>query len=348
MGVMNKTSESQRVLMAYRNSLGRVFQNALDDDDIVEVYRNPDGKIWTDSLTKGREWTGEYMDESDAEFIVDLVANEMKKYEIGNLFYTLEADMPITGERFQALLPPIVKGIQINIRKKIILVLTIQDYVARGIMTQEQADYLIWAVETRKNIGVGGSTGAGKTTLANALTALPGFTKHRIVQIEDRSELQCDAPDIVRILTKEADPVFTTQQAIVACMRLRPDRFVVGEIREGAPALALAKASNTGHPGCIATMHCDSAEEAYDRMDEVISEVTTRTPHRLIRRTLAVVVHIERRDKEGFKVSKIVEPIGYDKATETYITREVANTKQRQAKPKDRKFKSRSFQWNRT
>lgn len=315
---------SDRLWSAYRRALGPTIQKALDDPDIIEVWRNPDGKLWVDHLTEGRKDTGETMPDYDALAVVQLVAESVHNTTVGWNDPKLAAEMPVTGERFQATLPPLVEGIAFNIRKKILLVLTLQDYVDRGIMTRKQADYLIDAVRQRKNIMVAGGTGAGKTTLANALMALGDFTKHRILQIEDRRELQCDAADIVRILTSDGSPEVTAQQVVVLALRMRPDRIVMGEVREGAPALALAKASNTGHPGCISTIHCNDAEEAYDRMAEVISEVSVTVPHRLIRRTLEVVVHIQRIAGEGFKVTEIRVPTGYNKATEEFETEVVA------------------------
>jgi type IV secretion system protein VirB11 len=151
--------------------------------------------------------------------------------------------------------------------------------------------------------------------------ALEDFRKYRIFQIEDRRELQCDAEDIVRVMTS---PNFTTQQAIVVMLRMRPDRPVVGEVREGGPALALAKAANTGHPGSLSTIHCDSAHEAYDRMAEIISEVSVSVPHRLIRRTLGLVIHIARIGKK-YVVTELRVPLGYDKEKEEFITKVVAD-----------------------
>ena len=314
---------SDRLWSAYRRSLGTAILAGLADPQILEVYRNPDGSIWFDHITEGRMFTGESMTEADARQVVELVADSVHNNSVGWDDPQLAAEMPKTGERFQATLPPLVDGIAFNIRKRILLVKTVQDYVDEGTMTQKQADYLINAVNNRVNIMVAGSTGAGKTTFANALMDLPGFKKNRIFQIEDRTELQCNARDIVRILTSSESPVFTTQQAIVMGLRMRPDRFVVGEVREGAPALAFAKASNTGHPGSISTIHCDSAEEAFDRMAEIISEVSVNVPHRLIRRALGLVVHLQRIQGEGFRVTELREPIGYDRDAEKFITQVV-------------------------
>jgi type IV secretion system protein TrbB len=311
---------AKRVFTAYRRSLGPTIQKLLDDPNVLEVYRNEDGSLWKDSLIEGRVDTGETLDEEDAQQIVDLVADAVGNNTVGYNDPELAAEMPVTGERFQATLPPITKGVCFNIRKHIIMVKTIQQYVDEGIMAQWQADFLVWAVENRINLMVAGGTGAGKTTLVNALMDLWGFKKYRIFQVEDRKELQCNAADIVRILTREEGPKFTTQQAIVVGLRMRPDRFVVGEVREGAPALAYSKASNTGHPGCISTIHCDSATEAFDRMAEIISEVSVRIPHRLIRKALGVVVHIEKITGVGFRLTEIRIPTGYKRKKEEFKT----------------------------
>ena len=311
---------AKRVFAAYRRSLGTTIQRLLDDPNILEVYRLSDGSLWGDSLIEGRICTGEFMPEEDAEQVVDLVADAVGNNTVGGNDPQLAAEMPVTGERFQATLPPITPGICFNIRKHIIMVKTVQQYVDEGSMAQWQADFLVWCVEKRINLMIAGSTGGGKTTLANALMDLDGFKKHRIFQIEDRKELQCNAADIVRILTREEGPKFTTQQAIVIGLRMRPDRFVVGEVREGAPALAYCKAANTGHPGSISTIHCDSATEAFDRMAEIISEVSVRIPHRLIRKALGAVVHIEKVQGVGFRVTEIRVPTGYNRDKEEFET----------------------------
>jgi type IV secretion system protein TrbB len=312
---------ARRVSAAYRRALGTAIQKLLDDPNILEVYRLEDESIWVDSLIEGRLNTGKTMPEEDAQQVVDLIADAVGNNTVGYNDPELAAELPGTGERFQATLPPITKRICFNIRKHIILVKSLQEYVDEGSMAQWQADFLQWCINKRINIMVGGSTGGGKTTLVNALMDLMGFKGHRIFQIENRKELQCNAADIVRILTREEGPKFTTQQSIVIGLRMRPDRFVVGEIREGIDALPYAKASNTGHPGCISTIHCDSASEAFDRMAEVISEVSVRIPHRLIMKALAVVVHIEKVQGVGFRVTEIRVPTKYKRKKEQFKTK---------------------------
>ena len=308
---MRNEIASGRTLAAYRRALGATIRGAMDDPNVVEVMLNPDGRIWVDRLTGGRACTGETMDPEDALQVIDLVADHVGETGIGWHRPLLSADLPETGERFQAILPPVSRAPMFTIRKKPPVVFTLADYVRDGIMTRRQADVLEDAVDRRINIIVGGSTGSGKTTLLNALLALPGFTRHRILIGQDRDELQCSAPDTASLLAREMDPVVTVHDIIKAKMRLRPDRIVIGEVREGAPCLAMLKAWNTGHPGGLGTIHADSAAEIFDRLEELVGEVTARPQHRLIIRSVKMAVFIERTEEGVRRVTEIRRPTGY-------------------------------------
>ena len=123
-------------------------------------------------------------------------------------------------------------------------------------MTVAQADFLRTAVTTRKNVLVTGGTSTGKTTLVNALLAEIAKTSERIVLIEDTRELQCAAPNLVALRTK--DGAASLSDLVRSSLRLRPDRIPIGEVR-GAEALDLLKAWGTGHPGGVGTLHAGSA-----------------------------------------------------------------------------------------
>ena len=158
-------------------------------------------------------------------------------------------------------------------------------------------------------------TGSGKTTLANALLAEPAFALDRVVIIEDTAELQCAAADRVELLTKRIEPAVTMADLVRDTLRLRPDRIVIGEVRDGS-ALDLLKAWNTGHPGGLATIHANSAHEALSRLEDLIGEVTQRIPHRAIAAAINIVVFIER-TREGRRVRSVSKvrgwgPDGYD------------------------------------
>jgi type IV secretion system protein VirB11 len=126
----------------------------------------------------------------------------------------------------------------------------------------------------------------GKTTLANAILAEPAFAADRVVLIEDIAELQCAAADKLEMLTKRTEPAVTMTDLVRDTLRLRPDRIIIGEVRDGS-ALDLLKAWNTGHPGGLATIHANSAAEALTRLEDLIGEVTrechtARSPRRSI------------------------------------------------------------------
>jgi P-type conjugative transfer ATPase TrbB len=309
---MRNEIASSRTLAAYRRALGSTIRNAMEDPNVVEVMLNPDGRIWVDQLQGGRRFTGETMDPEDALQVIDLVADHVGETGTGWYRPLLSADLPETGERFQAVLPPVSKAPFFTIRKKPPVVFTLADYVRDEIMTRRQAEILEDAVNRRVNIMVGGGTGSGKTTLLNALLALPGFTRHRILIGQDRDELQCSAVDMASLLAREMDPVITMHDIIKAKMRLRPDRIVIGEVREGAPALAMLKAWNTGHPGGLGTIHADSAAEIFDRLEELVGEVTARPQQRLIIRAVKVAVFIERGEDGTRRVTEIRRPTGYE------------------------------------
>lgn len=308
--IANQVSAS-RTLAAYRRALGQTIQQAMADPNVVEVMLNPDGKVWIDRLVGGREWTGDTMDSEDAMQVIDLVAHHVGETGIGWDRPLLSADLPETGERFQAVLPPVSKAPTFTIRKKPPVIFTLEDYVRDDIMTQEQATVLVDGVDRRQNILVGGGTGAGKSTLLNALLDLPGFKRHRILIGQDRDELQCNAADVTALLSREMDPVITIHDIIKVVMRLRPDRIVVGEVRDGPSALAMLKSWNTGHPGSLGTIHADSAAEIFDRLDEIIGEITARPMHRLIIRSVKLAVFIERTEDGRRQVTEIVRPTGY-------------------------------------
>src|SRR6201991_4114742 len=238
-----------------RTALGPAIAEFLGDASVVEVMLNPDGRLWIDRLSEGLSDTGERLSPSDGERIVRLVAHHVGA-EVHPGAPRVSAELPETGERFEGLLPPVVAAPAFAIRKPAVAVFTLDDYVAAGIMNPDQAGALRDAVEARKNILVAGGTSSGKTTLTNALLAEVAKTSDRVVLIEDMRELQCKAPNLVALRTK--DGVISLSDLVRSSLRLRPDRLPIGEVR-GAEALDLLKAWGTGHPGGIGTIHAGTA-----------------------------------------------------------------------------------------
>src|SRR5690606_744864 len=150
-------------------------------------------------------------------------------------------------------------------------------------------------------------------TLANAILAEPAFRDDRVLIIEDTRELQCSSPDSVELLTKRTDPPITMDDLVRHALRLRPDRIIVGEVR-GGEALSMLKAWNTGHPGGLATVHANSAEDALGRLEDLVGEVSHHIPRRAIARTINVLVFICRTPtgRNGRSVETLSRIIGFD------------------------------------
>ena len=287
MAVSQQRSESvSRGARMLRTALGPAIAGYLADAGVVEVMLNPDGRLWIDRLADGLSDTGETIAPDDGERIVRLVAHHVGA-EVHPGSPRVSAELPETGERFEGLLPPVVAAPAFAIRKPAVAVFTLADYVAAGIMTEGQAATLRSAVAHRKNILVAGGTSTGKTTLTNALLAEIANTTDRVVLIEDTRELQCKAPNLVALRTK--DGVASLSDLVRSSLRLRPDRIPIGEVR-GSEALDLLKAWGTGHPGGIGTIHAGTALGALLRMEQLIQEAVVTVPRALIAETIDLVV----------------------------------------------------------
>ncbi len=167
---------------------------------------------------------------------------------------------------------------------------------------------------TRANILVAGGTGSGKTTLVNALLAEVARTSDRIVLIEDTRELQCAAPNLVAMRTK--DGVVSLSDLVRSSLRLRPDRIPIGEVR-GAEALDLLKAWGTGHPGGIGTIHAGTALGALRRMEQLIQEAVVTVPRALLAETIDLIALLVR-DGHGRRLAELARVEGLDPTTDDY------------------------------
>jgi type IV secretion system protein TrbB len=268
-----------------RTALGPMIAAHLEDPGIVEIMLNPDGRLWIDRLSGGLEDTGSRIAPADAERIVRLVAHHVG-VEVHAGIPRVSAELPESGERFEGLVPPVVAAPCFAIRRPAIAVFSLDHYVQAGIMSGAEANLLRRAVQDRQNILIAGGTSTGKTTLVNALLAEVAKTGDRIVLIEDTRELQCAAPNLVALRTK--DGTATLSDLVRSALRLRPDRIPIGEVR-GAEALDLLKAWGTGHPGGVGTLHAGSALGALRRLEQLIQEAVVTVPRALIAETVEVI-----------------------------------------------------------
>ncbi|SOC30171.1 P-type conjugative transfer ATPase TrbB [Thalassospira xiamenensis] len=292
---MNTVSEQRRRDML-RSALGTPVSEALRDPTVIEIMVNPDGKLWLDRLGQGCIDTGVVIHPAEAERIIRLVASHIRTETHADQ-PIVSAELPaqtnaVGGERFEGLLPPVVRAPCFAIRKPAERIYTFADYVRDRIALPLQADALRKAVRDRKNILIAGGTSSGKTTLANALLAEIADCEDRVILIEDTRELQCAARDCVALRTRR--DVVSLSDLVRSTLRLRPDRIIVGEVR-GPEALDMLKAWNTGHPGGLATVHANSAHAALYRIEQLVQEVVTVVPRHLITEAIDLVVFISGR-----------------------------------------------------
>lgn len=290
-----------------RTAFGPTIAAALADPTVIEVMVNPDGKLWIDRATVGRQDTGERIGSAEAERIIRLVAAHVRR-EVHDKAPIVSAELPESGERFEGVMPPVSPAPCFAVRKPAEILYRLNDYVAAHIMSAPQAAALSAAVRDRKNILVVGGTSSGKTTLVNALLAEVTVLNERVVILEDTRELKCAAADCVALRTKPG--VATLADLVRSTLRLRPDRIIVGEVR-GPEALDMLKAWNTGHPGGITTVHANSAEAGLYRLEQLVQEAVVTVPRELFVEAIDVVVFLKGRGSAR-RVETVAELSGLD------------------------------------
>lgn len=302
------TKES-KIVALLKTSFGLEIWSLLEADDINEIMVNPDGVLWIEKFGEGVQKTAITMQPAQIESIIRLVASandEICNHENPSI----GAVLPGINARFQGLVPPIVPGPAFSLRRRATKVYSLQQYIDDGILEYAHARAIYRAVQDAQNILIVGGTGSGKTTLANAILEAISHTGDRIITIEDAAELQCSAPNHLSLYVRpEAN--FDWQDAVKASLRLRPDRIVVGEVRDGS-ALDLLKAWNTGHNGGCATIHANSAKRGLTRLESLIQEVSMAVPRELIGEAVNLVVHIKRTPK-GRLVDEVLAVRGITK-----------------------------------
>lgn len=302
---------------------GARIMNALADPSVIEVMLNADGRLWTDTFD-GMKEIGTFNNNAARTLICTVASMTETLVQRENPDLSGEIPFQTNGQvtllRFQGMIPPIVIKPIFSIRKPASRVFPLSEYFDSGIITAIQKDFIQNAVRNHKNILVVGGTGSGKTTFLNALLKeiTDQFPEERIGIIEDTYELQCSAQNKFELRTSETREM---NCLLRDCMRLRPDRIIVGEVR-GREANSLLKAWNTGHPGGLGTVHANDAMSGLRRLEQLIQEANLSPIPESIAETINVVIFImkSKDTKAGRVVKEILEINGYDKGIREYIT----------------------------
>lgn len=295
---MQHQSEKRHLDMLI-TSFGKTIADLMKDNKIIEIMVNPDGKLWAESLKQGKYFTGTYLHSEQAGNVIKLVA--AYRHLIADYDHPeVACELPESGARFQGWLPPVVATPTFTIRKKAVCVFTLDDYINANSLTTSQAETLRNAVKHKKNILIAGSTASGKTTFANALLNELKNSNERIVVLEDLPELQITAHDCIKLRTTKK---VTMRDLVKGVLRMRPDRIIIGEVRDAA-ALELLKAWNTGHPGGICTIHSNSPQSTLSRLEDLVQEAVTVIPKRLLQEAIDLIIFMHRENNK-YKIHSI-------------------------------------------
>jgi len=223
------------------------------------------------------------------------------------------------GSRVNAIVPPLaLDGPHLSIRKFRRDVLSAEDLMRNGSVSQQMLTFVRAAVQARLNVLVSGGTGSGKTTFLNMLSdAIPD--DERIVTIEDSAELQLRQPHVVRLETRppniEGKGAVTQRQLVINALRMRPDRIIIGEVRS-SEALDMLQAMNTGHDGSLTTLHANSPRDALARLETMIQMSGINLGEAAMRRQISsaidIVIQLGRLSDGGRKVMNVSEVVGME------------------------------------
>jgi type IV secretion system protein TrbB len=291
--------------MMVRN-LGPVIVGALEDDDVTEIYVNPqDREIRVDRRRRGRTSFPCTIDAARAEMFLNTAAARVGA-TLGAESPFLQTTLPggiFRGSRLQGFVPPVTHGPAFTIRKPPTAIFTIDEYVSSGALDFEHRRTLGDAIRRRESILVCGGTNSGKTTFVNALLReiTVSSPTDRIIILEDTAELRCSAPDHLALTTPAGGKL---AQLVKATLRATPDRIVVGEVRDEA-ALDLLDAWATGHPGGLATLHASSPEGALRRLDRLAQRANVPSQRELIAEAVQWVVMMSGRARRVTEIARV-------------------------------------------
>lgn len=289
----------------------------LARDDIADIMVNGSQKCYIEVGGKVKLTNVRFRDDAHLMNVCQRIVSQVGR-RVDESSPICDARLP-DGSRVNVIAPPLaIDGAALTIRKFKKDKLTLQQLVKYNSISPEGAEVLRILGRVRANILISGGTGSGKTTLLNCLT---GFIEkdERVITCEDSAELQLQQPHVVRLETRppnlEGEGEITMRDLVKNCLRMRPERIIVGEVR-GPEAFDLLQAMNTGHDGSMGTLHANSPREALSRLESMITmggySLPSRTIREMITSSIDVVVQAARLRDGSRRITHISEVLGME------------------------------------
>ena len=290
----------------------------LADPSVTEIMTCGPHELWVERNGKTERVSAEFTDDAHLRRVVDRIVTPLGR-RLDESSPVVDARLP-DGSRVHVIIAPLaVHGTALTIRKFSRDSLGIEDLVSLGTLSHSAAEFLVAAVEAKLSILIAGGTGAGKTSTLNALASCFG-SNERIVTVEDLFELQLTNPHWIPLEARPANiegkGEITLNALVKQALRMRPDRLVVGEIRDGHAALEMLQAMNTGHEGSLGTVHANSPRETFSRVDGMVALAGIRMESAAVYRQMASAIDIivyQRRMRDGSRaITHITEVTGME------------------------------------
>lgn len=312
-------SEKESITKSVYNSMHGmdVLQELIDNPDITEIMVNGPDNIFVENSGKIEKYPERFMDVHKLEDVIQQIVSKVNR--VVNETSPI-VDFRLTdGSRVNVVLPPVsLEGPVVTIRKFPEKPMTMKKLVQIGSLSEEAAQFLEKIVKAGYNIFISGGTGSGKTTFLNALSDyIP--QDERIITIEDAAELQIrNIPNLVRLEVRNANiegkNAVTIRDLLKSSLRMRPDRIVLGEVRDAA-ACELLNAMNTGHDGSFCTGHANSSKDMLSRLETLVlsgMDIPILAIRNQIAAAVDIIIHLGRLRDKTRKVLEIAEVIGMD------------------------------------
>ena len=293
------------------------IEDLLADETVNEIMINGPDRVYVERGGKLHLSDCQFSDDASVLAIIERIVAPLGR-RIDESSPYVDARLA-DGSRVNAIIPPLaLTGPTVTIRKFAKKAFEPADFIRFGTWTHNAAEFMRLCVLLRKNIVVAGGTGSGKTTLLNLLSGyIP--SNERIITVEDAAELRLRQPHVIRLEARPANiegkGAVTIRDLVKNCLRMRPDRIIVGECR-GGEALDMLQAMNTGHDGSLTTVHANSPRDVISRLETMVLMSGMELPSRAIREQIAsaidIIIHESRLSDGSRKVVAISEVTGLE------------------------------------